>query len=171
MDKSSIVRPVILISFVIGISLLHYLTPLHLPYLHDIFQRLYYLPIILAALWYGFRGGLLCSVVVSVAYAPHLIFQWGGHLTMEMEKYLEILLYNIVGGVTGLLSQRERERSVELQKTARGLEESYQKLQHQSERIIVIEEQLRKSENLSTLKEMAAVLAHEIRNPLGSETR
>ena len=87
---------------------------------------------------------------------------------MEMEKYLEILLYNIVGGVTGLLSQRERERTVELQKTARGLEESYQKLQAQSERIITIEEQLRRSEKLSTLGEMAAVLAHEIRNPLGS---
>lgn len=168
MEKSSIVRPFILGFSVIGISLLHYLTPLHLPYLHDIFQRLYYLPIILAALWYGFRGGLLCSIIVSVAYAPHLLFQWGGHLTIEMEKYLEILLYNIVGSVTGLLSQRERERTVELQKTAQGLEESYQKLQHQSERIITIEEQLRRSEKLSTLGEMAAILAHEIRNPLGS---
>jgi signal transduction histidine kinase len=89
-------------------------------------------------------------------------------MTMEMEKYLEILLYNTVGGVTGLLSQRERERTVELQRTARGLEESYQKLQNQSEQIIVIEEQLRRAEKLSTLGEMAAVLAHEIRNPLGS---
>jgi len=87
---------------------------------------------------------------------------------MEMEKYLEILLYNTVGGLTGLLAQRERERTIELQKTARGLEESYQKLQHQSERIIGIEEQLRRAEKLSTLGEMAAVLAHEIRNPLGS---
>jgi len=122
MEKTSIVRPLILLSFVIGISLLHYFTPLHLHYLHDIFQRLYYLPIILAALWFGLRGGLLCSIIVSIAYAPHILFQWGGHVTMEMEKYLEILLYNIVGGVTGLLSQRERERTVELQKTARGLE-------------------------------------------------
>ncbi len=165
---SSIVRPLILLSFVVGISLLHYLTPLHLPYLHDIFQRLYYLPIILAALWYGLRGGLLCSIVVSIAYAPHILFQWGGALTMEMEKYLEILLYNTVGGLTGLLAQRERERTIELQKTAQGLEESYQKLQLQSDRIIGIEEQLRRAEKLSTLGEMAAVLAHEIRNPLGS---
>ena len=164
----SLFRPIILFVTIVGISLLHYLTPLHLPYLHDIFQRLYYLPIILAAIWFGFRGGLLCSIAVSIAYAPHILFQWGGHLTVEMEKYLEILLYNIVGGVTGLLSQRERERTLELQKTARGLEESYQKLQHQSERIILIEEQLRRSEKLSTLGEMAAVLAHEIRNPLGS---
>jgi two-component system, NtrC family, sensor histidine kinase HydH len=168
MERFSYMRPAMLAVFIIGISLLHYLTPLQLPYLHDIFQRLYYMPIILAALWYGLRGGLICSILVSVAYAPHILFQWGGHMTMEMEKYLEILLYNTVGGLTGLLSQRERERTVELQKTARGLEESYHELQHQSERIIVIEEQLRRAEKLSTLGEMAAVLAHEIRNPLGS---
>ncbi len=144
------------------------MTPLSLPFLHDIYQRLYYLPIILAAFWYGFRGGLACSIFVSIVYAPHLLFQWGGHVTMEMEKYLEILLYNIVGGITGLLSQKERERSAELQVTAKGLDESYKKLQAQSERIIAVEEKLRRSEKLSTLGEMAAVLAHEIRNPLGS---
>jgi len=153
---------------ILGISLLHYLTPLHLHYLHDIFQRFYYMPIILAALWYGFRGGLTCSLAVSIAYAPHIFFQWGGGLALEMEKYLEIVMYNVVGGVTGLLAQRERERREELQRTAEGLEESYSKLQAQSERIIAIEEQLRRSEKLSTLGEMAAVLAHEIRNPLGS---
>lgn len=163
-----IIRISLLALSIIAISLLHYLTPLHLHYLHDIFQRLYYLPIILAAIWFGLRGGLACSLVVSIVYAPHILFQWGGHLTLELEKYLEIVLYNIVGGVTGLLAQRERERSVELQKTADGLERSYKKLQAQSEQIITIEENLRRAEKLSTLGEMAAVLAHEIRNPLGS---
>jgi two-component system, NtrC family, sensor histidine kinase HydH len=166
--SSSIIRICMLSLSILGISLLHYLTPLHLHYLHDIFQRLYYLPIILSALWYGFRGGMACSLVVSVVYAPHVLFQWGGGITLEMEKYLEIVLYNIVGGVTGLLSQRERDRSIELQKTAAGLADSYNALQLQSERIISVEEQLRRSERLSTLGEMAAVLAHEIRNPLGS---
>ena len=161
-------RPLILFLCIIGISLLHYLTPLNLPFLHDIYQRLYYLPIILAAFWFGFRGGLACSVFVSIVYAPHILFQWGGHMTMEMEKYLEIILYNVVGGITGFLSQKERERSAELQETAEGLDESYKKLQAQSEKIITIEEQLRRSERLSTLGELAAVLAHEIRNPLGS---
>ncbi|HEX9077999.1 MAG TPA: ATP-binding protein [Desulfuromonadaceae bacterium] len=166
--KPSLLRIGLLALSIIGISLLHYLTPLQLPYLHDIFQRLYYLPIILAALWFGFRGGLICSLMVSIVYAPHVLFQWGGGLALEMEKYLEILLYNVVGGMTGLLAQRERERSRELQRTAEGLEESYRRLQSQSERIIAIEEQLRRAEKLSTLGEMAAVLAHEIRNPLGS---
>ncbi|MSN27441.1 MAG: sensor histidine kinase [Geobacter sp.] len=166
--RPSIIRIGLLTLFILGISLLHYLTPLHLHYLHDIFQRLYYLPIILAAIWFGFRGGLACSLAVSIIYAPHVLFQWGGGITLEMEKYLEIVLYNIVGSVTGLLSQRERERSLELERTAEGLEESYKKLQTQSEQIIAVEEQLRRAEKLSTLGEMAAVLAHEIRNPLGS---
>lgn len=158
----------ILALFITAISMCHYLTPLHLHYLHDIFQRLYYLPIILSAIWYGLRGGLSCSLLVSIVYAPHILFQWGGHLTLELEKYLEIVLYNIVGGLTGFLSQLERERSIQLQKTADGLEESYKKLQEQSEQLIEIEKSLRNAEKLSTLGEMASVLAHEIRNPLGS---
>ena len=168
MKISMNIRVPLLVLSVVSISLLHYLTPLHLHYLHDIFQRLYYLPIILAAIWFGLRGGLLCSLVISIAYAPHILFQWGGPVTLEMEKYLEIVLYNVVGGLTGLLAQRERERSAELQKTAEGLELSYKKLQEQSEQLIEIEKNLRSSEKLSTLGEMAAVLAHEIRNPLGS---
>jgi len=168
MKTSSYIRVPLLALFIIAISISHYLTPLHLHYLHDIFQRLYYLPIILSAIWFGLRGGVVCSLVVSIVYAPHILFQWGGHLTLELEKYLEIVLYNIVGSVTGLLSQRERERSIELQKTADGLEQSYKKLQEQSEQLISIEKSLRSAEKLSTLGEMAAVLAHEIRNPLGS---
>ncbi len=168
MKTSTIIRIILLALFIIAITLLHYLTPLHLHYLHDIFQRLYYLPIILAAIWFGLIGGLACSLIVSIVYAPHILFQWGGHLTVELEKYLEIVLYNVVGGVTGLLVQRERERSFELQKTADGLELSFKKLQAQSEQIIAIEANLRRAEKLSTLGEMAAVLAHEIRNPLGS---
>lgn len=166
--KSTLLRLLVLTGAISGISLLHYFTPLHLHYLHDIFQRFYYLPIILAAVWFGFRGGLFCGLAVSVVYAPHILFQWGGGLTLEMEKYLEILLYNIVGSLTGLLSQRERERSRELELTAQDLAVSYQRLQDQSERMMRIEDELRQAEKLSSMGEMAAVLAHEIRNPLGS---
>jgi signal transduction histidine kinase len=136
--------------------------------LHDIFQRLYYIPIILAAFWFGLKGGIACAVVVSILYAPHIMFQWGGHLGMEMEKYLEIVLYNVVGGITGFLSQKEEARRKELQRIARGLEESYEKLRSQSDLIIEIEGQLRKAERLSAIGELGAVLAHEIRNPLAS---
>lgn len=168
MKRSKLVRVALLVASILGISLLHYLTPLHRPVLHDIFQRLYYIPIIFAAFWFGLRGGLISSIVVSILYAPHIVFQWGGGPSLEMEKFLEIVLYNVVGGITGFLSQREEERREELQQTAWGLEESYRKLQSQADLIIGIEEQLRRAERLSALGELSAVLAHEIRNPLGS---
>jgi signal transduction histidine kinase len=87
---------------------------------------------------------------------------------MEMEKYLEVVLYNVVGGITGFLSQQEAARRAQLEETAKGLEESYSQLQTQSELIIRIEEQLRRAERLSALGELSAILAHEIRNPLAS---
>jgi two-component system, NtrC family, sensor histidine kinase HydH len=168
MKKTEIAKVIALIGCVIGISLLHYLTPLRLAMLHDIFQRLYYIPIILSAYWFGFRGGIGCAMLVTVCYAPHILFQWGGHLAMEMEKYLEVVLYNVVGGITGFLSQQERSRREQLEESAKGLEASYQQLQGQSELIISIEEQLRRAERLSALGELSAILAHEIRNPLAS---
>src|SRR5512146_315354 len=114
MKRSNLLRILLLALFIVGISLSHYLTPLRLPMLHDILQRLYYLPIILAAFWFGVRGGLISSVVVSILYAPHIIFQWGGHPALEMEKYLEIVLYNVVGGITGFLSEQEAARREEV---------------------------------------------------------
>ena len=166
---SSRLRITIISAAITGTSLLHYLTPLHLHYLHDIFQRFYYLPIILAALWFGFRGGLSsCPCRQHRLYPAHPFPVGRPHSDGDGKIPRDRPLQHRRRCLPACLSQRERERSIELQKTAAGLEESYRKLQQQSEQIISIEEQLRRSEKLSTLGEMAAVLAHEIRNPLGS---
>jgi two-component system sensor histidine kinase HydH len=161
LGANTILRISLLFAFILCISLLHYFTPLNSQMLHDIFQRLYYLPIILASFWFGLKGGIGCSLVISVIYVPHIVLQWHQSLPMEVERYLEILLYNVVGGVTGTLSEREAKHRARLEETARELRE-------QADRIIRIEGQLRRSERLSTLGELAAMLAHEIRNPLGS---
>ena len=51
---------------------------------------------------------------------------------------------------------------------ASNLEQSYRKLSEQADQILEIEEQLRRADRLSTLGELSAGMAHEIRNPLGS---
>jgi two-component system sensor histidine kinase HydH len=168
MRNTNVLRIFLLLSFVTGISLVHYFTLFSFPVPHCIYHRLYYIPLILASFWFGIRGGIACTFIVSIMYSTSVLFQSGSFISMNLEQYLEILLYLVVGSVTGILSQRERMRAFQLRQTALGLEKSYDKLSLQSERITDMEGQLRKCERLSTIGELAAVLAHEIRNPLGS---
>jgi signal transduction histidine kinase len=77
-------------------------------------------------------------------------------------------MYLIIGGVAGRLAERESNERKKFQHATWELEQSYEKLKYQSENIAELDEQLRNSERLSILGELAASLAHEVRNPLGS---
>lgn len=167
-NNSTIFRLAVLVSLILAITALHYMTGIHKAQFHDIYRRLYYIPILLGGLWFTLRGGLGTAIAVSVLFAPHVVFQWGHHPTAEPEQYLEILLYNVIGFLTGFLAERERIQKVHQQKATRRLEESYAKLREQADLILEIEEQLRRADRLSALGELSAGMAHEIRNPLGS---
>jgi len=167
-NNVAIFRISILILLILGITALHYMTGIQKAQFHDIYRRLYYVPIVLGGLWFTLRGGLGAAIAVSILFAPHVVFQWGHHPTAEPEQYLEILLYNGIGFLTGFLAERERIQKVSHQKAAQRLEESYAKLRDQADLILEIEEQLRRADRLSALGELSAGMAHEIRNPLGS---
>ena len=62
-----LVPAITLICAIFLISALHFLTPVDSLVLHQIYQRLYYIPIILAALWFGWRGGLGAALLASLA--------------------------------------------------------------------------------------------------------
>lgn len=168
MRRNDLVRLGLVVFLVAAITALHYLTNIQKAHVHDIYRRLYYIPIVLGGLWFSLRGGLATAIAVSALFAPHVVFQWGHHPTAEPEQYLEILLYNAIGFLTGFLSERERIQKNRYQMAAQHLEESYAKLREQADLILEIEEQLRRAERLSALGELSAGLAHEIRNPLGA---
>jgi len=150
------------IGLVAAVSIAHYTTPPHQHYYHEIYQVLYYIPIILAGFWFGVKGGAITAIVITSLFIPHVLFQWGGSLHgPNLYKALTILLYNVIGWVAGFLSEKER-------RARRMLEASYDRLKMQTEALIEAEEQLRRADRLSALGELSAGLAHEIRNPLGS---
>lgn len=161
----------VLALFIICVSLSHYITGTEHKYhsLHEIYRRLYYVPIILSAFWFGLKGGISCAVVVSFFYLPHVIYQWGGNfLTAGLPRTLELVLYHIIGLVTGFLSQRQMDAAKSLKRTIKERDESYDKLKKQAETLVQAEEQLRRSDRLSALGKLSAGIAHEVRNPLAS---
>jgi two-component system, NtrC family, sensor histidine kinase HydH len=131
-------------------------------WLHDILRRLYYIPIILGAFYFGLRGALSASLIASLAYIPHAFMDVGQIDPADStEKALEILLYNVVAIITGVLAAREKAER-ERQMAIAG------ELQVTLEEKKVFEEQLIRSGRLQALGELTAGLAHEIKNPLAS---
>ncbi|UCD35992.1 MAG: hypothetical protein JSU90_03935, partial [Nitrospiraceae bacterium] len=55
------------------ISYLHYSTLQSVHDLHNIFTELYYLPLILGALVFGFKGAILTYGFISALYFPFII--------------------------------------------------------------------------------------------------
>jgi len=153
---------------IVFVSFAHYHTDLHLHRVHAIYDRLYYLPIFAAALWFGLKGGLGASLGSSVLYAPHILFQWKLLPAQAPERYLEILLFNGVGCLTGLLAERaSRQRELHLRASEK-LAEAYRELQNTSSKLLLVEQRLRKAEKQFALGELSAMVAHEFMNPLGS---
>jgi signal transduction histidine kinase len=142
------------------ITALHYRTGAQHPEVHDVLRRLYYLPILFAAFSGGARGAVAVSVFASLVYLPHaftrLLVQDPGD---ALDKGLEIVLYNIVAVVAGLLVDRERRERIEQQRLARRLGEALAGQQR-------TEAQLIRAGRLGALGELTAGIAHEIKNPL-----
>jgi two-component system sensor histidine kinase HydH len=166
--KANRLRLSIIAGLLLAVTAMHYLTTTQLVNAHDVYRRLYYVPIVLGGVWFALRGGIVTSILASLLYMPHVLFHWQHHPSIALEQYLEIVLYNVIGCLTGFLAERERQQKLRYQKTAETLEESYRKLREQADQIIEIEGQLRRADRLSALGELSAGMAHEIRNPLGS---
>src|SRR5512145_390399 len=64
------------ILMLVGTTLLHYLTDIHLIPYHSIYRSLYYIPIAIGAVRYGRRGGVLTALTASALYLPHVILSW-----------------------------------------------------------------------------------------------
>ncbi|MCL4848854.1 MAG: hypothetical protein KJ066_20070 [Acidobacteria bacterium] len=146
---------------VLAISLGHYETSVHAIVLHEVFTRLYYLPIVFAALLGGTGAGLATAGLATVLYLPHVIFGWHASPAVQVGQYAEVAVFILIGGVAGriggqLRTQRDRARAATAQ-----LEEALDRLQTSLE-------ERRQLDQLVTIGQLAAGMAHEIRNPLGA---
>lgn len=94
---------------VIGITFAHYSTELKAHHYHLLYQGLYFLPVTLSAFWFGLRGGLLTSLSITIVYLPFTILVWAGFSSRDFNSVMEMMLYNFVAFVLGMLKDRELE--------------------------------------------------------------
>jgi signal transduction histidine kinase len=134
---------------------LHLATPVDSIFLHEIYQRLYYVPIIAAALLFGWRGGLSAAAFASVVYLPHIWMHWqDSHYEYSVNQYAEMILFHVIGGLVGLLGDKQRRAQQSAEQAADELRRTF--------------EQLLQAERLTSLGELASGVVHEVRNPLAA---
>lgn len=103
---------IIFLGIVIGIiALLHYLTPTE-PHtyhkLHIVLRKLYFLPPVMAAAWFGLRGACLTASVVSVLFILHAFLDWPGNYMEQANQVGELAGFWVAGVIPGWLFDRQR---------------------------------------------------------------
>lgn len=102
-------------------------------------QRLFFLPLVLAALLFGLRGGLIGAALVAVNYYDPLIKALNAPQGADLGHLLaEVGLYFLEGAAVGLIVDRERREA----------------------------RRLKEAESLASLGQAAAAVAHELKTPL-----
>jgi hypothetical protein len=116
-------RLITIIGFSLAITALHYLTPGTTGPLHIFYRELYFIPVVLAGLWGGKKGGLIASISISLLYLPHAFIlarphpTYDHHMMMNIlirsaESYwgnaFQILLFNLIGFLAGAYSDLKR---------------------------------------------------------------
>jgi two-component system sensor histidine kinase HydH len=158
---NSVAKGVGLIAAIALITGLHYFTDPSRVLLHELFNYLCFIPIIVAAYWFGPWGGVTAALLTSAAFIPHIRMAWGSNVPYATSRYAQIFAFHVTGLLVGILASFQRQLTLRYRDAASALEVRNQDL-------VDSQQQLRKAERLSALGEIAAGFVHEVRNPLAA---
>jgi two-component system, NtrC family, sensor histidine kinase HydH len=160
-SKYKFIRTGCIAALVLIITILHFKTNIDRPYLHQIYQRSYYIPIVLAGFWFELLGALATAIGLAILFIAHIWHDWSHHPDYTFQQYAEIPMYFVIAILVGYLSRLQRITREKLETAGTEVSTAYKKLNDAFD-------QLRHADRLASLGQLAAGIAHEIRNPLAS---
>jgi signal transduction histidine kinase len=101
--------------------------------------------------------GLLAGAAFAIG-TPSI---WAVRPVEMLDQGLQVIVFCMVGTLAGVLSDRQRKQELILRRTSAQLDQANRELRENFEA-------MKRAERLSTLGQLSAGLAHEIRNPLAS---
>ncbi len=116
-------RFVVLLALVLAVTTGHWWTPHYNEYLrafHIVLRKLYFLPIILAAIWFNLRGGILIATLITLLYSMHVVFQWKGETFENINQIGEIATVWVIAVLSGIFIRLEKHALQEVARTHEG---------------------------------------------------
>jgi two-component system, NtrC family, sensor histidine kinase HydH len=118
----------IIATLVLAITVLHFTTSTAHSYLHQIYQRSYYIPIVLAGFWFEILGALATAIALAVLFIIHIWRDWSHHPDYAFQQYAEIPMYLVIAILVGYLSRLQRITRESLETAGAVLASAYKKL-------------------------------------------
>jgi signal transduction histidine kinase len=98
---------ILIIVLTLLIIFLHYITvPDHV--LHNIQTELHYIPLILAAVIFGFKGAFFTFIFITLLYLPHFFSTWNDPVLSIINRVVHIALSGLIACLAGYLVDREK---------------------------------------------------------------
>ena len=138
LQLNSKAKILLILALIAIVTFAHYSTEMAAHQYHLVYQGLFFIPIMLAGFWLGLSGALETSCLITLIYLPFTIIKWDGWSPGDLNSVLEMILYNAVAAVLGVLKDREMRE----------------------------QKRSREAESLAATGRAMSGLAHDIRTPL-----
>ena len=103
--KRKLAYKIIILILIAVITILHFVTKTKDVPLHQTYKLLYFIPIILASVQFGFKGGTATSIIISIIYSPQKLLSIGPQGDAINELF-DVFLFVAIGIVTGILVEK-----------------------------------------------------------------